>query len=69
MVALLAMVLQELMSFGKKVGSEESKTRMQSVGSMLCQLSIVVHCCPLLSIVSPGSMLSPLLGLQARNVF
>ena len=29
------------------VGSAESKTRMQSVGSMLCQLSIVVHCCPL----------------------
>ena len=45
------------------VGSAGRKTRMQSVGSMLCQLSIVV-----LSIVSPGPMLSPLLGLQARNV-
>ena len=28
------------------VGSAESKTKMQSVGSMLRQLSIVVHCIP-----------------------
>ena len=34
---------------GKKhvSGVKHGKTRMQSVGSMLCQLSIVVHCCPL----------------------
>jgi len=56
MLALFAMLLQEYAgideSWKKHVsGVKHGKTRMQSVGFMLCQLSIVVHCCPLLSIV------------------
>ena len=69
MLALFAMLLQEYAgideSWKKHVsGVKHGKTRMQSVGFMLCLLSIVVHCCPLLSIVSPGSMWSTLLDLQ-----
>ena len=52
MLALFAMLLQEYAgideSWKKHVsGVKHGKTRMQSVGFMLCQLSIVVHCCPL----------------------
>jgi hypothetical protein len=37
-----------MMSFGKTHvgGVKHGKTNMQFVGSMLCQLSIVVHCIP-----------------------
>ena len=46
MLALLAMLLQELRK-NMLVGSAESKTKTQFVGSMLfCQLAIVVHCIP-----------------------
>ena len=52
MLALLAMLLQEYAGIDESwkknhvSGVKHGKTRMQSVGSMLCQLSIVVHCIP-----------------------
>ena len=64
MLALLAMLLQELRK-NMLVGSAESKTKIQFVGSMLlCQLSIVGHCCPL---YHQGLCYPHCWVLQARN--
>ena len=43
-----------MMSFGKTHvgGVKHGKTNMQFVGSMLCQLSIVVHCIPRVYVIS-----------------
>ena len=58
MLALLAMLLQEYAGIDESwkknhvSGVKHGKTRMQSVGSMLCQLSIVVHCIPRVYVIS-----------------
>ena len=62
MLALLAMLLQELRK-NMLVGSAESKTNINLWG--LCYYAS----CPLLAIVSPGSMLSPLLGFAGTQLF
>ena len=44
------------------VGSAESKTKMQSVGSMLRQLSIVAHCIPRVYVI-------PIFGFAGTHFF
>ena len=61
MLALLAMLLQELRK-NMLVGSAESKTKMQSVGSMLRQLSIVAHCIPRVYVI-------PIFGFAGTHFF
>jgi len=66
MLSLLAMLLQEYAIIGESwkkkhvSGQKHGKTRMQSVGSMLCQFSIVVHCIPRVYVI-------PIVGLSGSH--